>query len=139
MRLTCRTKAVFVDTDAVPARDSRIGDLVQNPTEALLARQVSPFIVPVRISKSLTIELSGALAEGGVRQDDIAVITTYRQQIKLLSSLFHDLPRVEILTADESQGRDKDVIIISLVRSNDSGNVSASPTVSQLWMQSRLR
>jgi AAA domain len=28
------------------------------------------------------------------------------------------------MTADKSQGRDKDCIIISMVRSNDAGNVS---------------
>lgn len=38
-------------------------------------------------------------------------------------SLFRDLPRVEILTADKSQGRDKECILISLVRSNDVGNI----------------
>jgi len=31
---------------------------------------------------------------------------------------------VEILTADKSQGRDKECILISLVRSNEDGNVS---------------
>jgi hypothetical protein len=30
-----------VDTDLVPALDARAGDLVQNPTEAKLVRQVS--------------------------------------------------------------------------------------------------
>lgn len=56
----------------------------------------------------------------------MAVITPYRQQIKLLSSLFTDMPKVEILTADKSQGRDKECILISLVRSNESGQVSAA-------------
>jgi DNA replication ATP-dependent helicase Dna2 len=59
-----------------------------------------------------------------VPQGDIAVITPYRQQIKLLSSLFSaELPRVELLTADKAQGRDKDVVLVSLVRSNSGENV----------------
>lgn len=33
-------KAVFVDTDLVPAYDAKIGDLVQNETEAKLVYQV---------------------------------------------------------------------------------------------------
>ena len=33
-------KAVFVDTDRLPAFDSRVGDLVQNPVEAKLVYQV---------------------------------------------------------------------------------------------------
>jgi DNA replication ATP-dependent helicase Dna2 len=62
----------------------------------------------------------------GLKERDMAVITPYRQQIKLLSSLFTDMPKVEILTADKSQGRDKECILISLVRSNESGQVSAA-------------
>jgi DNA replication ATP-dependent helicase Dna2 len=99
---------VFVDTDQVPALDSRVGDLVQNETEGDLVHQ-----------------LATALTSSGIMEEDIAVITPYRQQIKLLSSrIGQTMPGVEILTADKSQGRDKDCIIISLVRSNDTGNVS---------------
>jgi DNA replication ATP-dependent helicase Dna2 len=101
-------KAVFVDTDKVPALDSRVGDLVQNETEGELVHQ-----------------LATALTSCGVNEEDIAVITPYRQQIKLLSNKFGSMPGIEILTADKSQGRDKDCIIISLVRSNDLGNVSS--------------
>ena len=39
--LIVSVKAVFVDTDRVPARDSRIGDLVQNEPEARMVHQVS--------------------------------------------------------------------------------------------------
>jgi DNA replication ATP-dependent helicase Dna2 len=61
----------------------------------------------------------------GIKQEDIGVITPYRQQIKLLSAAVNKkTPLVEVLTADKSQGRDKDCIVISMVRSNDVGNVS---------------
>lgn len=33
-------KCVFIDTDGVPALDSRVGDLVQNEIEAKLVQQV---------------------------------------------------------------------------------------------------
>lgn len=39
--LTCSVKAVFVDTDRVPAKDSRLGNLVQNDIEAAMVHQVS--------------------------------------------------------------------------------------------------
>jgi DNA replication ATP-dependent helicase Dna2 len=72
----------------------------------------------------LVHQLATALTAGGIDPKDIAIITPYRQQIKLLASRFGPtLPGIEILTADKSQGRDKDCIIISLVRSNDTGNV----------------
>lgn len=104
------TKTVFVDTDAVPGRDSRIGDLVQNEVEGSLVHQIVNTFV-----------------QCGVRQDQMAVITPYRQQIKLLSHLLHKeegYTDLEIMTADRSQGRDKECIIISMVRSSDDGQVS---------------
>jgi DNA replication ATP-dependent helicase Dna2 len=99
-------KAVFVDTDKVPAVDSRAGDLIQNTTEAALVQQI-------------TVALTGC----GVQNEQIGIISLYRQQVKQISYLLRDHKGVEILTADRSQGRDKDCIIISMVRSNDEGQV----------------
>ncbi|OCH89164.1 Dna2-domain-containing protein [Obba rivulosa] len=99
-------KAVFVDTDLVPACDSHVGDLVENQVEAQLVRQVTE-----------------TLLRSGVREAQIGVVSLYRQQIKLLSYLLQEHTGVEILTADRSQGRDKDCIIISMVRSNDGGQI----------------
>ena len=45
-------KAIFVDTDAVPALDSKIGSLVQNKTEARLIHQVCPHLVMPQPSSS---------------------------------------------------------------------------------------
>ncbi|KAI0794807.1 DNA replication factor Dna2-domain-containing protein, partial [Abortiporus biennis] len=104
--LDASCKAVFVDTDSVPAHDSRVGDLVQNVVEARLVHQ-----------------LAETLIRSGIEQEQIGVLSLYRQQIKLLSYLLQDRKGVEILTADRSQGRDKDCIIISLVRSNDIGQI----------------
>ncbi|KAL5511792.1 DNA2 [Sanghuangporus vaninii] len=99
-------KAIFVDTDDVPAFDSRVGDLIQNEKEATLVQQ-----------------LTLALLRGGVREDQIGIISLYRQQIKLLSNLLQEHKGIEILTADRSQGRDKDCIIISLVRANKDNQI----------------
>lgn len=68
--------------------------------------------------------MAEAMTQSGLNQTDLAVITPYRQQIKLLTGMFTSLPKVEILTADKSQGRDKECILISLVRSNENGYVS---------------
>ena len=46
-------------------------------------------------------------------------MSVYRSQLKLLSHLLTpSQPEIEIHTADRFQGRDKEVVIISLVRSN---------------------
>jgi len=83
-----------------------VGELVQNATEAKLVHQIT-----------------AALIQSGVAQDDIGVLSLYRQHLKLLSHMMQDFPGVEILTADRSQGRDKECVIVSLVRSNESGQV----------------
>ena len=98
-----------MDTDALPAPDSRVGDLVQNANEAELVRQVTE-----------------TLLRSGVSEAQIAVISLYRQQVKLFSHIFEHRKGIEILTADRSQGRDKDCVIISMVRSNDDGQVCSS-------------
>ena len=51
------------------------------------------------------------------------MIAPYRHQTKLLAHLLADEPAIEVLTADRSQGRDKDCILMSLVRSNADGHV----------------
>lgn len=56
-------------------------------------------------------------------QSSIGVISVYRSQVKAMQYLLRDRPAVEIHTADKFQGRDKECIIISLVRSNTDGNI----------------
>jgi DNA replication ATP-dependent helicase Dna2 len=59
------------------------------------------------------------LRKGGVPASSIGVMSVYRSQLKLLSHLLTpEHPDIEIHTADRFQGRDKEVVIISLVRSN---------------------
>lgn len=65
------------------------------------------------------------MLKSGVAEDQIGVITLYRQQIKLLQELLEERKGIEILTADKSQGRDKDCIIMSLTRSNAEKQVSS--------------
>ncbi|KAG7095095.1 hypothetical protein E1B28_005882 [Marasmius oreades] len=98
--------AIFVDTDRVSCRDTKIGDLVQNEGEANIVYQITE-----------------ALIQCGIQPSQLGIISLYRQQIKLLSQRLTSHSGIEFMTADKSQGRDKDCIIISLVRSNSSGSV----------------
>ncbi|CAI1547898.1 hypothetical protein SEUBUCD646_0K02040 [Saccharomyces eubayanus] len=57
-----------------------------------------------------------------VPQDSIGVISPYNAQVSHLKKQIHDelkLTDIEISTVDGFQGREKDVIILSLVRSNE--------------------
>ncbi|GAA5863149.1 hypothetical protein JCM3774_001437 [Rhodotorula dairenensis] len=96
---------LFLDTDALPARERRDQSLVDNATEAALVKEVITGLLSARVA-----------------EEDIAVITPYRQQVKLIADELSDTDGVEVLTADRSQGRDKECIIISLVRSNATKN-----------------
>lgn len=60
----------------------------------------------------------------GVQQSHIGIITPYAAQVKKLSIALYDTwPQVEIGTVDDFQGREKEAIILSLVRSNFSSTV----------------
>ncbi|RKO85155.1 AAA domain-containing protein, partial [Blyttiomyces helicus] len=92
---------LFIDTDAVPALESRPGSLVQNEVEVELVFQ--------------TIE---TLIASGVDEAALGIISPYRSQLRLIETRFKHRPGIEILTVDRFQGRDKDCVVASLVRSN---------------------
>ncbi len=60
--------------------------------------------------------------EMGVRPDQVAVISPYSAQVRLLRKLCHT-DQLEIDTVDGFQGREKEVVVISLVRSNTAGDI----------------
>ena len=60
------------------------------------------------------------LKNWGIQDGEIAIISPYNAQVDLLKlALREESPLIEIGTVDGFQGREKLVIIISLVRSND--------------------
>lgn len=65
-----------------------------------------------------------ALLAAGVQASDIAVITPYNLQVDLLrKSLSHRHPKLEIKSVDGFQGREKEAVVLSFVRSNRKGEV----------------
>ncbi|MBI3547615.1 MAG: AAA family ATPase [Elusimicrobia bacterium] len=71
---------------------------------------------------ALAMRILKELLEAGLKPRDIGVITPYSAQRRRLRSLSPE-PGVEIGTVDGFQGREKEAIIVSLVRSNDKGEV----------------
>ena len=111
----------FVSTDAIPgSREEAKGNRIVNACEATIVAQ-----------------LVDALLTVGVPASEIGVMTHYRSQLALLRHSLLGLARgtapppfsragaaadasgIEMHTADRFQGRDKDVVVLSLVRSND--------------------
>lgn len=102
-------RVVFIDTDKIPALEERAMERVQNPSEA-----------------KMVLQLAETLIAAGVPQQELAVISIYRSQLRLISPGLRGTPDVEVATIDKYQGRDKECILVSLVRSNEQGNVSIS-------------
>jgi superfamily I DNA and/or RNA helicase len=71
-------------------------------------------------------ELAAAQVRGLLRvlaPRDIAVIAPYEAQVQRLRQLLHDAPELEIDTVDGFQGREKEAVVVSLVRSNEQGEL----------------
>lgn len=102
-----QTAMQFIDTagsDCIEVAESE-GSSRNNPGEAeVVARQVTELLA------------------AGVAPSEIAVITPYAAQARLLRMLIGN-PAIEIDTVDGFQGREKEAIVISLVRSNTTGEV----------------
>lgn len=104
------TKVVFINTDTVLPLSLEIakGSRITNPIEVALATQI--------VMSLLTV---------GIAASDIGVITLYRSQLALLKQNLRRTSevQVEMHTADRFQGRDKEAIVLSLVRSNSENHV----------------
>jgi len=98
----------FINTDPLlPAsREEAKGNRIVNNTEAAICMQLVESLLSV-----------------GVPASDIGVMTHYRSQLKVLRDRLRAHTEVQMDTADRFQGRDKEVIIISLVRSNDARSI----------------
>ena len=102
-------KACFVNTDPLLPTSREVlenGSRYINPTEATLATQ-----------------LAESLLTTGIKPSDIGIITPYRSQLAFIRQGLRHRSGLEMHTADKFQGRDKEVVILSLVHSNESQTV----------------
>ncbi|KAJ3565241.1 hypothetical protein NPX13_g7575 [Xylaria arbuscula] len=98
----------FVNTDRLPSpREEAKGNRIVNPTEA-----------------RIVVQLVDSLIAVGVPANEIGVMTHYRSQLSLLKHGLRGFGNsVELHTADRFQGRDKEVVVLSLVRSNEACSI----------------
>ncbi|HEX6812984.1 MAG TPA: IGHMBP2 family helicase [Planctomycetota bacterium] len=71
----------------------------------------------------LVVQVVTALREAGVPATAIAVVTPYNAQVQLLRTRLSTDDGLEIGTVDGLQGREKEAVVLSLVRSNEEGVV----------------
>ncbi|KAL6069587.1 Tripartite DNA replication factor [Balamuthia mandrillaris] len=108
-------RVIFLNTDDVPAPEGVRG-LENIP------------ILSNKVEARLVYLLTDALLFCGVPPEDIGIISPYRSQLKTIRSLLQKINArvnnaIEMHTVDKFQGRDKDCVVISLVRSNEEKNV----------------
>ncbi len=72
-----------------------------------------------------------ALLDAGVAPSDVAVIAPYAAQVRLLRERLA-VPGLEIDSVDGFQGREKEAVVISLVRSNTEGEIGFLADVRRL-------
>ncbi|XP_045698077.1 DNA replication ATP-dependent helicase/nuclease DNA2 isoform X2 [Phyllostomus hastatus] len=98
----------FLNTDQVPAPEQVEKSGVSNITEA-----------------KLIVFLTLTFIKAGCNPSDIGIIAPYRQQLKIINDLLahSSVGVVEVNTVDKYQGRDKSIILVSFVRSNQDGTL----------------
>ncbi|MCA9154279.1 MAG: AAA family ATPase [Planctomycetales bacterium] len=109
VQLTDRTASPleFIDT-AGASYDEQLepdGESRLNPSEA-----------------DLVVRVVESLVETGLASSEIAVIAPYAAQVRLLRSRL-PIAGLEVDTVDGFQGREKEAVVISLVRSNPNGDI----------------
>ncbi len=107
---------IFVDTVGRDAaeRTKQGSTSKENPEEALLVAQ-----------------MADNLLRSGMKAEDIAVISPYKDQVDLLDRKI-DTDNLEIKSVDGFQGREKEVVIISLTRSNNDKRIGFLEDVRRL-------
>jgi hypothetical protein len=63
------------------------------------------------------------LLDAGLVPAQVAVIAPYRAQVRFLRDLLADVPGLEIDSVDGFQGREKEAVVLTLVRSNAEGEI----------------
>lgn len=106
--LDSEARVRFINTDTIqpPVREEAQGKRIVNSAEVRIVSQL--------VESLLTI---------GIPDTEIGVMTHYRAQLFMLKDKLKAFSGVEMHTTDRFQGRDKEVIVLSLVRSNEACNI----------------
>ena len=100
-----------MNTDKLNTTEDNSTNLIYNETES-----------------EIILQIVKSLKTCGIPNSAIGIISPYRAQVKHLHTHFKkelkSIKELEIHTVDKFQGKDKECIIVSLVRSNKKGNVS---------------
>jgi len=74
------------------------------------------------VESEIVLDILDRALKSSLTEDDIAVITAYKDQVDLINQ-HNKFKNVEIDTVDAFQGREKEMIVFSAVRSNQDKNI----------------
>ncbi|KAG9761457.1 DNA helicase, partial [Aureobasidium melanogenum] len=95
------------DDDEPKSKSSLLGESKSNELEAAIVKKHAQ-----------------SLVDAGVKAEDIAVVTPYNGQLAVLSQLLKErFVGIELGSIDGFQGREKEAVVVSLVRSNSEHEV----------------
>ena len=97
---------IFLDTSCHQLYEEKDYDGINNGS---ICNLNEVYIIEIILSKYLNL---------GIKAEDIGIITPYWSQVAVLRETFGDIPKLDISTVDGFQGCEKELIIISFVRSN---------------------
>lgn len=72
-----------------------------------------------KLEADIAVKIANDYLNMGLNEEEIGIISPYADQVKIIQ----DKTPVEVKTVDGFQGREKEIIIISTVRSNENGNI----------------
>jgi predicted DNA helicase len=112
---------VFVDTAGCDYWESLEQEDAKTPKSEQLDRGVSKWNEE---EAKVCFNYVKQLVSFGINKCQIAIISPYAAQVRHLKQLLgDDLKEVEVGTVDGFQGREKEVVLVSMVRSNPEGEV----------------
>ncbi|MDB5137468.1 MAG: recD2 1 [Mucilaginibacter sp.] len=119
---------IFIDTAGSGFEEKPVGTSVANPEEAaFLFRYLEKLVATIEGHYTLT------------DFPTIAVISPYREQIRLLKEQLLHTPRlhphadyISVNTIDSFQGQERDIVLISLTRSNAEGSIGFLADISRM-------
>ena len=77
-----------------------------------------------KLESKIASEIAIKYKRSGIPESEIGIITPYVDQVNLIKTIIRKQTSINVDTVDGFQGNERDVIIISLVRSTNSKNIS---------------
>jgi len=113
-------KKCFTDKSLDPAQPIVFIDTIEMNAEERSLKGSNSYDNPVEME--ILLDIVDEALKSELKPEDIAVIAPYKDQVDLLKK-HSNIENLEINTVDGFQGREKEVVLISLVRSNNHNNI----------------